>query len=221
MLEGKSVLITGAKGGLGTFVTWAFLDAGAKVAGVSRSIRPEDFPHARFTAIAAELGSAEAAMLAVRKAESESGPIDAVVHLVGGFAGGKSVEKSGADLERMLDLNFRSAFHVFSAAIERMRGGAVLAIGSRTAAEPAAGFSAYSASKAALVSLVRTIAAEGAARANIVLPGTIDLPANRPAEGDLPNLVRPEQIASLLVYLASDAARQVNGAVIPVYGGGV
>ena len=75
---------------------------------------------------------------------------------------------------------------------------------------------AYSASKAALVSLIRTIALENKDRcitANTVLPGTMDTPSN-----PNPDFVQPSQVAALLVHLASDAGAQITGAAIPVYG---
>ena len=103
-LTGKVAVITGAKGGLGSFVTRAFLDAGASVAGVSRSIANSDFDHPRFTAIPAELSSVEAAEAAVDKAVSQFGRVDALVHLMGGFAGGAKLEDADeAFLDRMLD----------------------------------------------------------------------------------------------------------------------
>ncbi len=87
---------------------------------------------------------------------------------------------------------------------------------SRQAVEPAAMVGAYSASKAALVALIRTIALENKDRcisANTVLPGTMDTPRN-PG----PQFVQPAQVAAMLVHLASDAAAQVTGAAIPIYG---
>jgi NAD(P)-dependent dehydrogenase (short-subunit alcohol dehydrogenase family) len=98
-----------------------------------------------------------------------------------------------------------------------------LAVASRQAAEPGAMVGAYSASKAALVALVRTIALENKERgisANTVLPGTMDTPANRAADPQADPLqwVQPAQVAALLVHLASDAGAQVTGAAIPIYG---
>lgn len=227
MLNGKVALITGAKGGLGTYVTQAFLDAGATVAGVSRSIAATDFPHPAFVPMPAELSSAEVARTVADAAAGRHGRIDALVHLVGGFAGGKSVmETDDAAFDRMFDLNVKSAFHMFRAVLPHMRrqgGGRILAIGSRAAVEPGAGAGAYSASKAALVSLMRTLAAENKdipISANVVLPGTMDTPANRAGDprADCSKWVQPSQVAALLVHLASDAGAQVNGAVIPIYG---
>ncbi len=230
MLNGKVVVITGAKGGLGTYVTNAFLAAGARVCGVSRSISATDFPDERFSAYAAELSNPEAAAGLVSRVLAGAGRIDALVHLMGGFAGGKRVDEAdGAELDRMLDLNLRSAYHLFAAAIPAMRSagkGAILAIGSRSAVEPSPMSAAYAASKAALVSLVRSIAVENKAHgisANILLPGTMDTPANRAAMpgAEFGAWVDPNQVASLLVHLASDGASNVNGAVIPVLGRGV
>ncbi|MBZ5729195.1 MAG: SDR family oxidoreductase [Acidobacteriia bacterium] len=153
-LHGKVALITGAKGGLGNFVTEAFLAAGARVVGVSRSIQASEFPHAGFTAIAADLVTGEAARKLVEDVAARCGRIDALVHVMGGFAGGKSVaETDDATLEKMLDLNYRSAFFVARAVLPQMRrqgGGRILAVASRQAVEPGAMVGAYSASKAAL-----------------------------------------------------------------------
>jgi NAD(P)-dependent dehydrogenase (short-subunit alcohol dehydrogenase family) len=227
-LLNKVVLITGAKGGLGTYVTRAFLDAGAKVAGVSRSIRDSDFHHPSFAAVPAELSSPESAAQLAQTALSRFPRVDALVHLMGGFAGGQSVaDTEAAVFERMLDLNLRSALYVARAFLPAMRergAGRILAVGSRTAVEPKPMLGAYTVSKAALVALIRTIALENRDRgitANLVLPGTMDTPANRAAmpDADPAKWVQPEQVAAMLVHLASDAASDVNGAVIPIYGG--
>ena len=227
LLSGKIALITGAKGGLGTFVTEAFLAAGAKVIGVSRSIQAADFPHAEFTAMPAELSSGDAARKLAGEVVAGFGRIDALVHVMGGFAGGSSVaETDDATLEKMLDLNYRAAFYIARAVLPQMRrqgGGRILAVASRQALEPAATVGAYSASKAALVALVRTIALENKDRAisaNTVLPATMDTPANRAADptADASQWVQPAQVAALLVHLASDAGAHITGAAIPIYG---
>jgi NAD(P)-dependent dehydrogenase (short-subunit alcohol dehydrogenase family) len=227
LLEGKIALVTGAKGGLGTVVTKAFLEAGAKVIGVSRTIQASDFSHPQFTAMPAEVSTGEAAHKLAADTVDRFGRIDALVHVMGGFAGGKSIaETDDADLERMLDLNYRSAFYMARAVLPRMRSqgaGRILVVASRQGAEPAAMVGAYSASKAAVISLIRTIALENKDRgisANSVLPGTMDTPGNR---GGDPNIdasqwVQPSQVAALLVHLASDSGAQITGAAIPIYG---
>ena len=227
LLQDKIVLITGAKGGLGSFVTEAFLAAGAKVVGVSRSIQAGDFPHPGFTAMPAELSSGDAARKLAVDVVARFGRIDALVHVMGGFAGGARVDETGdAEFEKMLDLNYRSAFYLARAIVPQMRqqgSGRIVAVASRQAVEPAAMVGAYSASKAALVSLIRTIALENKDRAisaNTVLPGTMDTPGNRGADpkADGSQWVQPSQVAALLVHLASDAGAQVTGAAIPIYG---
>jgi NAD(P)-dependent dehydrogenase (short-subunit alcohol dehydrogenase family) len=226
-LEGKVALITGAKGGLGSFITQAFLAAGANVVGVSRSIQASDFPHPGFAAVPAELSSGEAARKVADDIVAQLGRIDTLVHVVGGFAGGQSVaDTDDATLDKMLDLNYRSAFFMARAVLPHMRqqgDGRILAVASRQAVEPGAMVGAYSASKAALVALIHTIALENKDRrisANTVLPGTMDTPANRAADpkADPLQWVQPAQVAALLVHLASDAGAQVTGAAIPIYG---
>lgn len=226
-LDGKVALITGAKGGLGSDVTRAFLEAGASVAGVSRSIRQEDFPDAKFLAVPAELHGLESAREIVAKVVNQLGTIDVLVHLMGGWAGGVSVgDTDDATFEKMLSMNLRSSFDVIRAVLPGMQArkqGRILAIGSKAAVEPIPNSGAYNMSKAALVSLIRTVARENrrhGINANIVLPGTMDTAANRAAmpEVDVRTWVHPAQVAALLVHLASDMASDITGAVIPVYG---
>lgn len=227
MLSGNVVLITGAKGGLGSRVTKAFLDSRAVVVGSAPSIESSDFPHDRFLAEAAEIDSDEDAKDLVDRVMARTGRIDSLVHLVGGFAGGQTVaETDHATFERMFRTNLDPFFFLARKVLPVMQKqgrGRVLAIGSRTALEPVATLGVYSASKAALVSLVRTIAIEGkdhGISANVLLPGTMDTPANRSAmpQTDPAKWVQPAQVAAMLVHLASDAASQVSGAVIPIYG---
>lgn len=224
-LESKSVLITGAKGGLGTFVTERFLAEGALVTGVSRSIAATDFPHANFLALPSDLATLTDAERLVQAVLAARGRIDAVVHLVGGFSAGPRLPETGDEsLASMFALNFHSAFHLFRAVLPAMRTagtGRVLAIASRAAVAPAAGQAVYAASKAALVSLVRSVAVENADRgicANIILPGTMDTPANRAAMPDaaFQQWTPPREVAALLAYLASDDSAHLTGAVIPI-----
>ena len=134
-----------------------------------------------------------------------------------------------ATFSRMFDMNVNSTFHILRAVIPLMRtarSGRIVAIGSRAAEDPGAMVGAYSSSKAALVSLMRTVAIENkdvGITANVILPGTIDTAANRAVMpgADVSKWVKPESIASLIVWLAGDAASDVTGAVIPVYGRGL
>src|SRR6476659_1293309 len=108
-LTNKVVLITGANGGLGGAVTNAFLEAGARVAGVARKIQDSDFPHPNFMAYSAELGSGDAASAMAAAVVARWKKIDVLVHLVGAFAGGKSVaETDQATFDQMLDVNLHA-----------------------------------------------------------------------------------------------------------------
>jgi NAD(P)-dependent dehydrogenase (short-subunit alcohol dehydrogenase family) len=226
-MKGKVVLVTGANGGLGTYVTQSFLDAGATVIGTSRKIQQSEFNSPSFTAMAAELSTRENARALVAQVVERFGKLDVLAHTVGGFAGGQPVaEIDDATFQRMMEVNLNSTFHVLRATIPVLRKtgqGRIIAIGSRAALEPGANVGAYSASKAAMVSLIRTAAQENkdaGITANVILPGTMDTPANRQAmpNADFSKWVRPARVASLVVWLARDVGTDVNGAVIPVYG---
>jgi NAD(P)-dependent dehydrogenase (short-subunit alcohol dehydrogenase family) len=226
----KTALVTGASGGLGIHVTQALLDAGFAVVGLAPKIKQSDFKSPNFTALPAALDSLAAAKKAADTVIARFGKIDVLAHLVGGFAGGQTVaDTDDATFQRMFDMNLNSAFHMLRAVIPHMRkaaAGRIIAVGSRAAEAPGPTVGAYSASKAALVSLVRTVALENkdaGITANAILPGTIDTPANRQAMpgADTSTWVQPASIASLIVWLAGDAGKDVTGAAIPVYGSGL
>ena len=224
---GSVALITGANGGLGIHVTKALLDANFTVVGLAPRIQQSDSNHPNFVALPAALNSLDTAKKAVASVIARCGKIDVLAHLVGGFAGGQTVAATDdATWQRMFDANLNSAFHILRAVIPEMRksgGGRIIAVGSRQAVEPAPTIGAYSASKAALVSLMKTVALEdkdAGITANVILPGTMDTPTNRK---DMPGAnvsqwVQPASVASLILWLAGDAGKDVTGAAIPVYG---
>src|SRR5215469_14660534 len=227
-MKEKVVLVTGANGGLGSYITQSFLDAGAMMVGSSRKIQQSDFPSPNFVAIPAELSERESANALIEGVLRRFGKLDVLVHAVGGFVGGQSVaETDEATFQHMLDLNLNSLFHILRSAIPVLRksgNGRIIAIGSRAAVEPGAGVGAYSASKAAMVSLMKTVALENGdtnLTANVILPGTMDTPANRKAMpgADFSKWVQPANVSSLVLWLAGDAAKEISGAAIPIYGG--
>lgn len=225
----RHVLVTGGSGALGRAVTRAFLASGAHVvvpvfhaterAGLLESVgalaerltlEPADLRDE--TSVEALLGSMP--------------QLHAVAHLVGGFAMGP-IEDCTVDAARgQLELNVMTAFVVMKHAVARMRRaghGRIVTVGSRSAVDPPGEQAIYAASKAALVTLTRAVAAETRGTditANCVLPSTIDTPANRKAMGDAhaDRWVKPESLAEVVVFLASDAARDIRGAAVPVYG---
>lgn len=229
-MTAKIALVTGANGGLGLHVTQALLEADYAVVGLAPKILQSDINHSNFTPLPAALDSLDAAKKAADSVIARFAKIDVLVHTVGGFAGGQAVaDTDDATFQRMFEMNLNTAFHMLRAVIPHMRkarAGRMIAIGSRAAESPGPTVGAYSASKAALVSLIRTVALENkdaGITANVILPGTIDTPANRKAMpgADTSTWVQPKSIASLIVWLAGDAGKDVTGAAIPVYGTGL
>lgn len=213
----RVVVVTGATGGLGKAVVEAFEQQGDTVAAVSRSA-PE-YP--------ADLTRPEEAERVIGRILERFGRIDVLVHAMGGFAGGAPVGETPLEVwTRMWMINFQSAAYVFRCVVPPMAAagrGRLIAVGSRAGVQPAAGAGAYNASKAALHTLVETIAHEvkdAGLTANVVLPSTIDTEANRAwgSAGEAARWVQPSSIAATIVWLASEAARDINGALIPVYG---
>jgi len=229
-MRDKVVLITGAKGGLGSFVTQRFLSAGAKVIGSSRSISQEDFPQPNFTPLAVDFTKPAAVRDAIESIVLRLGRLDVLVHVLGGFAGGQTVAEIDDSIwEQMRDLNLIFAFYVLRAAIPHLRksgSGRIVAIGSLTAVEPHAGLGAYVTFKAALTTLVRTVALENkdaGLTANVILPGTMDTPANRKSmpSADFTKWVQPGDVADLVLWLADERAGHITGSTISIDGANV
>lgn len=227
MVHGKVVIITGSSGGLGTVVTKAFLEGGARVIGVDRSAHSRNPDHPSLSHFTVALDDSASVAQLVADVIEMYGRIDAVIHLVGGFAGGQRIDQTSDDTwEQMIGVNLRPAWTLLRAVLPVMReacSGSIVAIGTSAALSPVPELGAYGASKAALISLVRTVAEENRSfgiRANVVSPNTMDTPANRAAmpDSDPGNWVQPANVASLLVWLVSDAGAEVNGAVIPLPG---
>lgn len=227
-LTGKTILITGATGGLGEAVVSVFLREGASVAGAARRWSGDEAT-AGLLKVRADLTTETGAEAAVQAALAERGRLDAVVHLVGGFAmDGPLAATKVETWDRMMEMNVRSAFLVFRAALAAQAKAPVglkrlIAVGSRAGVQNSPGAAAYAVSKAALHALVLNLAAEvndQGITVNAVLPGVIDTEANRAAmpKADFSKWVRPDSIAETLAWLASDAAANSSGALIPVYG---
>ncbi len=219
-------IVTGVTGGLGPAVAHALRGAGYHVAGIHRGKTGGqlDSVHLEQADVTHE-GEVQAA---VGRIMQRFGRIDALVNVAGGFAGGSPVhETDEATWDHMMNLNLKSAFLWCKAVLPHMLAadfGRIVNVSSRTALRVAAGLSAYSVSKAGIITLTETLAAELRGRnvtANVILPSVIDTPANRSAmpNADPSKWVRPEAIAALIVDLLSDRWGVVSGAAIPAYGG--
>lgn len=155
------------------------------------------------------------------------GPINVVAALVGGWAGGRDIaETDDVRLDRMIDLNLRSAFYTLRAAVPQVAAadwGRLVAVGSRAAYDTPAGQAAFNATKAAVIAIVQTLAKEldhTNATANVLVPAVIDTAATRAAlpYADFVNWPKPSEIAVVLDFLLSPASEVINGAAIPVFG---
>jgi NAD(P)-dependent dehydrogenase (short-subunit alcohol dehydrogenase family) len=224
----RVALITGGAGGLGRACVDLFLQHGWRVAvpthRSAEGLRDAIARHGdRLTSFEADLTTEEGAAGAVERTVEWAGRLDAVVHTVGGYAWTGPLHESPVDAwDRMMDVNLRSAFLIARAALPRLEGGSLVLVSSRAALQGQKGHAAYAVSKAALLTLVEAIAEEqkGRARANAVLPGTIDTPANRKSMPDakFDTWTQPEEIARVILFLASPASATVSGAAVPVYG---
>jgi 3-oxoacyl-[acyl-carrier protein] reductase len=219
-MKGKVVLITGGAGALGQTVVPAFVSTGASV--ILGDLHPLQAPGV--TALKADFTDQTQVRGLVDEVIRTSGRLDALINLVGGFATGRVVETDVSLWQRMLTMNLTSAFLVSQAVLPHMlkRGqGRIVHVAARAAIEPFAGAAAYIVSKAGLIGLIRTLSTElegSGVTVNAVLPSTIDTPANRKAmpAADPSKWTRPDSIAQALAFLASDAASQINGALIPI-----
>lgn len=234
--RGKRALVTGATGALGGALARRLLDAGARLALPARD--PGDlaagFPEMAAVdgghfAAACDLTDAGSVARFVEAAVERLGGLDLVANVAGGWAGGKPVHETPVEQwDRMWALNARSAFLVCRTAVPAMLaggGGAIVNVGSEAARTGGARGAAYAASKAAVVRLTESLAAELAGhgvRVNCVLPGTLDTEANRRAmpDADRSRWVSLDGMADAMLFLLSPAARAVHGAALPVAGPG-
>ncbi|HKE60852.1 MAG TPA: SDR family NAD(P)-dependent oxidoreductase [Nitrospira sp.] len=219
-LKGKVVLITGGAGALGQTVVPAFVSAGASV--FLGDLNPVQ--QSGVTALKADFTDQTQVRDLVNDVIQSAGRLDALINLVGGFATGRVVETDVSLWQRMMAMNLTSAFLLSHAVLPPMlerRQGRIVHIAARAGLEPFPGAAAYIVSKAGLIALICTLSTEvngSGVTVNGVLPSTIDTPANRKAmpAADASKWVRPESIAQALIFLASDEAIQINGALIPI-----
>jgi len=229
--SGRIVAITGAAGNLGRAVAHAFADAGAKLALID--LKPEALAGA-FGAegdtrmfVAANLLDQVKLDAAVGGIVARFGRIDVLCNIAGGFRMGPPVhETPDADWNFLFDLNARTVLAMARAVVPQMiraGGGRIGNVGAYAAQRGVANMGAYVAAKSAVIRLTESMAAELREQninVNCVLPTIIDTPENRAAmpEVDPGRWVAPEDLAKVIVFLASESARAIHGAALPVTG---
>jgi NAD(P)-dependent dehydrogenase (short-subunit alcohol dehydrogenase family) len=221
----RFALVTGATGGLGGAITKTLLQEGLAVVGVGRSeasagrLRQRLGAPAELRTLAGDI-STEAGVASVFE---EAGRPNVLVNVAGGFDMGPIGETSLKTWDSLMETNARTVFLTCRQAFRSMSGGVIVNIGARPALGGAASMSAYAASKAAVCSLTQSLAQEGLAqgiRVNAIIPSIIDTRANRESmpDADFDAWVTPASLAAVVAFLVSDGARDISGALIPVYG---
>ncbi len=230
----RVIVVTGAAGNLGVATANAFSSAGASVAFIDRT--PDRLSEVvpglaaaanHFIAPPTDVTDPNSVADAVNKIFNRFGRIDVLVNAAGGYRAGTPLHETPVgDWDFMLNLNARSVFLACQSVIPHMlkQGyGKIINIASRAALSGDAFHAAYSVSKTAVIRLTESMAGElkdAGLNVNCVLPGLIDTPQNRAAmpNGDFSKWVAPEAIADVILFLASDGARAINGGTVPVYG---
>ena len=230
---GKVAVITGAAGNLGHTVATALHDAGARLAlvdineGNLRQIYEQSFAQHDALMISADLTDEQSVEKMAAEVNRKLGSIDILTNIAGGFDMGPLVHETPVDdWNRMLDINATSMFLSCRACVPHMlkRGsGRIVSVSARAALNGKARMGPYVVSKAAVIRLTETMAEEHKndnITVNCILPGTIDTPQNRDAmpDADHDTWVSTVDLANVILFLASNEARAVNGAAIPVYG---
>jgi NAD(P)-dependent dehydrogenase (short-subunit alcohol dehydrogenase family) len=226
-LSGKKIVVTGAFGVLGAAVSAVVKSAGAQVACV-------DFaPASKAPAAVAglvligdvDLGSPAAAAKALQAAAAQLGGLDGIVNIAGGFRWEKIADGDIATWDFMFNVNVRTAVNATRAALPLLKspGARIVNIGAAGALKGTTGMASYAASKAGVARLTESLADElkdSGVTVNAVLPSIIDTPANRAdmPTADFERWVKPEQIADLIVFLLSERAAAITGALIPITG---
>jgi NAD(P)-dependent dehydrogenase (short-subunit alcohol dehydrogenase family) len=236
LLQDKITVVTGATGALGRVVAKHFLEEGAKVIAIYRSVE-------RFNKLRSFVGDLVNDLMGVKgdvtdersvseiftKTVEKYGKVDILINLVGSYAGGNSVADMDVETwDRMMNLNLKSAFLCSKAVLSYMieqNYGKIVNVSARTAVRKRsrAKNSAYAIAKLGVLALTETIAEEVRRldiNVNCILPSTIDTPANRRdfPKADFSRWVSPGDIAEVILFLASDASKATSGATIPVFG---
>ena len=224
-MDGKVIVVTGALGALGKVVAEVALARGARVAGVDYGTSQTAATPDRIEFGGVDLSDAAQAKKAIDAVALHFGRLDALVNIAGGFAYETVTEGDPKTWQRMYALNVLTALNTSRSAIPHLAASAsarIVNVGAMGALQAGSGMGAYAASKAGVHRLTEALAAEwkGKITVNAVLPSTIDTPANRASmpKADFGKWVTPQELADVILFLVSDAASAVTGALLPVSG---
>ena len=224
-MQGKIVVVTGASGALGKVVVASALAKGAKVAGIDHAASAIRATSERIEFGGVDLTDAAEAKKAIDAAAAHFGRLDALINIAGGFAFETTVEGDPKTWQRLYALNVLTALNACRSAVPHLAAsgaGRIVNVGAMGAIQAAAGMGPYAASKAGVHRLTEALATEwkGKITVNAVLPSIIDTTANRASmpEADFAKWVRPQELAEVILFLASEAASAVTGALLPVNG---
>jgi NAD(P)-dependent dehydrogenase (short-subunit alcohol dehydrogenase family) len=224
-MNGKVIVVTGASGALGSVVAATALAQGARVASLGQAAPQGSAAANRIELGRVDLTDATQARKAMDAAQAHFGKLDALINVAGAFAFETVAEGDPKTWQRMFALNVATALNASRSAIPYLAAsgaGRIVNIGATGALQAGSGMGAYAASKAGVHRLTEALAAEwkGKITVNAVLPSIIDTAANRAAmpDADFAKWVTPEELASIILFLASDAASGITGALIPVPG---
>jgi NAD(P)-dependent dehydrogenase (short-subunit alcohol dehydrogenase family) len=224
-MDGKVIVITGALGALGKVVAETALARGARVAGVDHATSQSPATGTRIELGGVDLSDAAQAKKAIDAVAAHFGRIDALVNIAGAFAFETVAEGDPTTWQRMFALNVLTALNASRSAIPHLLAsdaGRIINVGAIGALQAASGMGAYAASKSGVHRLTEALAAElkGKVTVNAVLPSVIDTAANRASmpKADFSKWVTPQELANVILFLASDEASAVTGALLPVSG---
>jgi NAD(P)-dependent dehydrogenase (short-subunit alcohol dehydrogenase family) len=234
-LVNRVVVVTGATGALGSVAAQKFAEQGARLALVGTDMnklnalaQTLNLPDERLLLHAADVSEAGQVVALAERVQQTFGRADILLHLVGGWSGGKSVvEADGREVEKMIRQHLWTTYHLAQAFVPLMsanRWGRILAVSSPLASRPAANMSPYVVGKAAQEALLLTLAQElkdSGITVNLALVKTIDVKHERAAQPNPKNAAwtTPEEIVAAFLHLCSDEAGMTTGARIPLYGG--
>lgn len=226
-MAGRVFAITGAFGVLGSAVARAA--AGARLALIDFAKDPQpDLPSGPDVLVlgGVDLTDAKAAAAAIDAAADHFGGLDALLNIAGGFSWETHEGGAGDTWHRLFLMNVQTASNASRAAIphlKRSAAGRIVNVGANGAVKAAMGMGPYAASKAGVHSLTQALAEElkaAGVTVNAVLPSILDTPANRAdmPDADFASWVRPQELAAVMLFLASEEASAVTGALVPVTG---